>query len=1108
LVGGARQEFCPKCLYLQAGAGLLDPASNPDGSPLAKDSSSQVAPPSSRLLHSESHSSLITDHSSLPQSFGDYELIEEIGRGGMGVVYRARQRSLDRVVALKMMAFAPDSSPELVKRFRAEAVSAASLHHPNIVAIHEVGIHEDRHFFVMDYVEGQSLARLVGNQPLPVKRAAAHLKTTAEAVHYAHERGILHRDLKPSNILIDVQDQPQVADFGLARQLEGDSELTVTGQVLGSPQYLPPEQATGQRARVSRPTDVYALGATLYHLLTGRPPFQAESLAQTLDQVLHADPVTPRLLNPRVPVDLETICLKCLEKEPSRRYATAQEVADELGRFLSGEPILARPLGPAGQLAKWCRRNPRLAATSAVAAASVVVGLTGVAWQWRQAEAQRARAEGSELSLQHRTYIAEINAAQFALRDHNPGRALELLYRHRPDVTSDVRRPTSEITLAPRRSPLAPDLRGWEWRYLWQQCQSEAEAPIDKLPGPIHSLEVSPDGQWLFAGSIGGEPRLWHLATAEPVRVAGEADWAFGAFSPDSRWLVLCAETTRLFGRVLVWDLVGRRRLEPIYDQRRVATMAFSPDGRWFGYGVHQPPSGRRIVVLDFATRQQVREIIALAPLEGWQVGMDWVFTRDSRSVIFAETEGYQDRWIGLCDVAATSEPQYFPGHGAPITALALSPDGQMLATGAGYTDTTDTSIKLWEVPSFRPLGELTNHQSWITALSFSPDGRRLASAGADQTWRLWDVPMRTQRQVFGGLSSDVLRLRFSPDGEKLFAGSSDGTVHRWSPTTPPAERQPSVWRKPAGLESLVLAPDARIYAALRHGEVCWGEVAGEPAPSRLQELGTNNTHLLFSSDGQSLFAGTQTGEVQVWSLPRRQLLRRLRGTVEPVVLLRQDPQGRVLVTVQSTAAFEVERPYPPSRISVWDTAEWRQQNSWVVQGVSRKLVATDGRWLAMNWTARAIQVWSLSDLSRTNRLSFPGEILGLAFSLDGQLLAAANLTGTVKIWDVPHFREHKEFKPHSRPVSTLAFSPDTRRLATAGDGDEAVKLWDVATRQELIRLPHDRLRLQELLFSADGNQILARTSSGDLLFWHAPSLAEIAQAEDRRAAAQQPARR
>lgn len=391
LAGDPRHGFCPKCLFLQARAGLPGPASNPEQEADVGDEKSQVS------------GQPITDPASptprpspLPQSFGDYELLEEIGRGGMGVVYRARQRSLDRVVAVKMMAFGPGSSSELVKRFRAEAVSAASLHHPNIVAIHEVGLHEGQHFFVMDYVEGQSLARLVGNQPLPAKRAATYLETVAEAVHYAHERGILHRDLKPSNVLIDAQDQPHVVDFGLARRLEGQSELTVDGQVLGSPHYLPPEQATGQRGHVSRHTDVYGLGATLYHLLTGRPPFQAESLAQTLDQVLHAEPVAPRLLNPSVPRDLETICLKCLEKEQSRRYSTAQELADELARFQASEPIHARPPGPTGKAWRWCRRKPSLAVAMGVALLSLLVGVAGIAVQWRRAEGERARAEAGE----------------------------------------------------------------------------------------------------------------------------------------------------------------------------------------------------------------------------------------------------------------------------------------------------------------------------------------------------------------------------------------------------------------------------------------------------------------------------------------------------------------------------------------------------------------------------------------------------------------------------------------------------------------------------------------------------------------------------------------
>ncbi|HEU0005855.1 MAG TPA: serine/threonine-protein kinase, partial [Terriglobia bacterium] len=254
-----------------------------------------------------------SENTSAARVFGDYELLDEIARGGMGVVYRARQRRLGRTVALKLILGGQLATRELVHRFRAEAAAAAALQHPNIVAIHEVGIHEGSHFLSMDYVEGQNLAQLVGNRPLPAQKAAHYMKVVAEAIHYAHERGILHRDLKPSNVLVDAAtDQPRVTDFGLAKRLDVESSLTVTGQVLGSPHFMPPEQADARRGKVSRRSDVYGLGGMLYFLLTARPPFQGDSLETTLGQVLNVEPVSPRLLNPTVPRDLETICLKCL----------------------------------------------------------------------------------------------------------------------------------------------------------------------------------------------------------------------------------------------------------------------------------------------------------------------------------------------------------------------------------------------------------------------------------------------------------------------------------------------------------------------------------------------------------------------------------------------------------------------------------------------------------------------------------------------------------------------------------------------------------------------------------------------------------------------------
>jgi len=324
---------------------------------------------------------LVPEHQ-LPRLSGQYELLEEIARGGMGVVYKARQIPLNQLVAVKVLLSGPLASSTDLQRFRAEAEAASNLQHPNIVAIHEVGEYAGQPFFAMDYVEGPRLSELVREQPLPAARAAGYVKTVAEAIQYAHERGVLHRDLKPSNVLIDHAGQPRIIDFGLAKRLGLElrlstlhDQLTTTGRVLGSPNFIPPEQAAGKRGAIGPQSDVYSLGAILYHLLTARPPFVAATAHEIVDQLLNAEAVGPRSLNSRVPRDLETICLKCLEKEPLRRYRSAQELADELGRFLRAEPIQARPVGRLGRLCRWCRRNPQLA----VLAATVVV----LALRWR-----------------------------------------------------------------------------------------------------------------------------------------------------------------------------------------------------------------------------------------------------------------------------------------------------------------------------------------------------------------------------------------------------------------------------------------------------------------------------------------------------------------------------------------------------------------------------------------------------------------------------------------------------------------------------------------------------------------------------------------------------
>jgi tetratricopeptide (TPR) repeat protein/tRNA A-37 threonylcarbamoyl transferase component Bud32 len=343
------------------------------------------------------------------RQFGDYDLLEEIARGGMGVVYKARQRQLNRIVALKMIRDGEFASPAEVRRFRTEAENAVQLDHPHIVPVYQVGEDDGRCYFSMKFQAGGSLANRLATAPPDARQAAALVAKVARAVHYAHERGILHRDLKPANILLDTHDEPHVTDFGLARRLDGRSGLTQSGALVGTPSYMPPEQAAGQAKRLTTAADVYALGAILYELLTGRPPFQGATALETLEQVRSTEPVPLHRWRPKLARDLETICLKCLEKEPGRRYPSAQALAEDLERFLAGEPIQARTASTWERARKWARRRPAIAALSGALLAVAILGLGLVTWQWRQAIAARARADANADAERRAREAAEAN---------------------------------------------------------------------------------------------------------------------------------------------------------------------------------------------------------------------------------------------------------------------------------------------------------------------------------------------------------------------------------------------------------------------------------------------------------------------------------------------------------------------------------------------------------------------------------------------------------------------------------------------------------------------------------------------------------------------------
>jgi WD40 repeat protein len=570
-------QRCPKCLLEYA----FDPGAAEIEEP--SDSAFRISGSKRRTVH----------------YFGDYELLEEMARGGMGVVWKARQVSLNRIVAVKLLLGGKFSSEEFVRRFRAEAEAAANLQHPNIVAIHEVGEHEGQPYFSMEFVEGQSLAERALENPLPPEQAADYVRTIAEAIHYAHQRGILHRDIKPSNILIDRLDRPRITDFGLAKRLNEDSDITLSGQVLGTPHYMSPEQAQGHRAAVTVTSDIYSLGGVLYYLLTGRPLFQAENVEATLRQVTDSEPISPCVLNAAVPRDLEIICLKCLSKEPARRYASAQEFADDLDRFLNKEPIRARPASAVEKLWRWCRRKPGIAiglATILLLLVTVAVGATAFSIHISRANNEITKAHAETTEKLREAYLAQARANRLSGRPGHRFATLEAI--------------SNAVALGP-----PPKQRA--------QLRNQAIAAMS-LPDlvPTWTLENT-NGAW-NGGSIDLPRSRYALVTAAgvvEVRRVPDNGLLFNLpareapahlpldFSPNGKFLAISYSNSR----VAVWDLEQREvLLEDAGRKLLVEIVAFSSDSSRVAIAGTTPT----VAIWDMAARRLVCAITNDSPAD------------------------------------------------------------------------------------------------------------------------------------------------------------------------------------------------------------------------------------------------------------------------------------------------------------------------------------------------------------------------------------------------------------------------------------------------------------------------------------------------------------
>jgi len=874
-----------------------------------------------------------------------YEILGELGRGGMGVVYKARQHRPNRVVALKMILAGGHSGAADRARFLAEAEAIAKLRHANIVQVYEVGQCDGQPYFSLEFCNGGNLARKLDGTPLPARAAAELVETLARAVQAAHAANVVHRDLKPANILLLADGTPKVTDFGLAKQ--SGSDLTATGAVMGTPSYMAPEQAEGKK-EVGPLADVYALGAILYECLTGRPPFRAATPLDTMLQVVSVEPVAPRQLNPEVPRDLETICLKCLQKGPLRRYATASALADDLQRFLKGEPILARPVGRIEQTVKWIRRNPAMAAFLA----TLVLGIALTAGFAIRSE--RAASDAKQQLLMAREHLMTSQLMRVeALIETDPVLALELL---------------------DDRESCPPDLRDSAYRFYNRACLSRSTTATQDSPA------ISPDGT--TRASFGSGPHVHDVKTGKEIVLSRFTN---EAVTPDVRLRALAGSD----GTVKVFDnKTQQERFSFAAHSNPVKEVAFSPDGNTLATicGFRRPFVTKYQGELD--TRFEYRTTGGGS--EPWTEVKLWdVLAGRAQPIFNVRMNGYgyvgfgpsgktliydNGKEVIFWDISPRQTRNTLRGHVGRVNPVAFSPTADTLASGG-----EDHSIKLWDAATLRLKLNLLGHTGAVTSLAYSPNGKILASGSADGTVKFWDPESGREIATLAHWTA-VDALAFHPSGKMLASSSSTHSVEGRG-----SAAQLRIWDVDTTSEKatyegmgghfVAFSPDGKVLAAggskLMRVGIGMGSVAG-----------------LFDTNTGHENAALHCGQSSIRALA-------FRNGGDILALSGGEP------TQEGTSSGS---DYFAREVMLWNANDATRLDilSGHTNSVPCLAFSRDGTTLATGSTDRTVKLWNIhTGKVRATLKGHSDAVLTLAFNSDDQLLATGSADGTVILWDL-----------------------------------------------------------------------------------------------------------